>query len=88
MEYRDILIQEKEQKVSLLGFGLMRLPTKDRKINKPLVKQMIKKAIDGGINYFDTAYPYHNGDSELIAGELLSEYPRDSFYLANKLPLW
>ncbi len=75
--------------VSLLGFGCMRFPTRpDGKIDRELAQQMLDKAIESGVNYIDTAYPYHNGESELFVGEALKKYPRDSFYLATKLPCW
>ncbi|MBO7355511.1 MAG: aldo/keto reductase [Lachnospiraceae bacterium] len=75
--------------VSLLGFGCMRFPTgPDGKIDRPLAQQMLDKAIAAGVNYIDTAYPYHGGESELFVGEALKKYPRDSYYLATKLPIW
>ncbi|MBR4183280.1 MAG: aldo/keto reductase [Lachnospiraceae bacterium] len=75
--------------VSLLGFGCMRFPVgEDGKINRPLAEKMLDKAIASGVNYIDTAYPYHDGESELFVGEALKKYPRDSFYLATKLPVW
>jgi len=75
--------------VSLLGFGCMRFPVgSDGKINRPLAEKMLDKAIASGVNYIDTAYPYHDGESELFVGEALKKYPRDSFYLATKLPVW
>lgn len=74
---------------SLLGFGCMRFPvTAEGKINEPLAEEMIAKAMASGVNYIDTAYPYHNGDSEPFVGRVMKKYPRDSFYLATKLPLW
>lgn len=77
---------------SLLGFGCMRFPTTkvDGKdvIDRERAAQMIDNAIKQGVNYIDTAYPYHNGESELFLGECLKKYPRDSFYLATKLPMW
>jgi len=74
---------------SLLGFGTMRLPlTSDEKIDEPLAERMIDKAIASGVNYIDTAYPYHNGDSEPFVGKVLKKYERKSFYLATKLPQW
>ncbi|MBP5607475.1 MAG: aldo/keto reductase [Lachnospiraceae bacterium] len=75
--------------VSLLGFGCMRFPTReDGKIDRELAQKMLDKAIASGVNYIDTAYPYHGGESELFVGEALKKYDRDSFYLATKLPVW
>lgn len=75
-------------KVSLLGYGGMRFPQKDGKIDREKSKELIDKAYAAGVNYFDTAYMYHNGESELFFAEALSKYPRDSYYLADKLPIW
>lgn len=74
--------------VSLLGFGCMRLPTKDGKIDEELAAKMIDEAYNKGVTYFDTAFPYHNGESEPFLGKVLDRYPRDSYFLATKLPLW
>ena len=76
------------KKLSSLGMGCMRLPTKEgfSDIDVDAVREMVKYAIDNGVNYFDTAWGYHNGQSELVIGEVLSEYPRDKFYLASKFP--
>ena len=74
---------------SLLGFGCMRFPTGgDGKIDREQAKAMLEKALAAGVNYFDTAWPYHGGESELLVGEALKGHPRDSFYLATKLPCW
>ncbi len=76
---------------SLLGFGMMRLPVtnpKTQEIDEELAVKMIDEAICGGVNYFDTAYCYHEGLSESFAGRALSRYPRDSYYLASKMPSW
>ena len=73
---------------SLLGFGCMRFPTLDGNINEPLAEEMLDRAYAAGVNYFDTAYPYHNGQSEPFVGRVMSKYPRDSFFFATKLPLW
>lgn len=74
---------------SLLGFGCMRFPvTAEGKINEPEAERMLDKAIAAGVNYIDTAYPYHGGDSELFVGKVLKKYDRSSFYLATKLPVW
>ena len=69
------------------GFGMMRLPKKeDGSIDDAQVAQMIRHFLDLGFNYFDTAAPYHNGDSEGVVGrELSSKYPRESYVLADKL---
>lgn len=77
----------KDKKLSLLGFGAMRLPLQeDGTVDESLTKDMVKYAIENGVNYFDTAYPYHSGESERIMGDILTEYPRDSYYLATKYP--
>ena len=76
-------------KTSLLGFGGMRFPTTaDGKIDETMAEQMLDKAIAAGVNYIDTAYPYHNGESEPFVGRVLQKYERGSFYLATKLPIW
>lgn len=74
------------QEISLLGFGCMRFPQKGGKVDIDAVKAMFKAAFAAGINYFDTAYVY-NG-SEAALKEVLKDYPRSSFNLTNKLPLW
>ena len=72
-----------------LGFGLMRLPKQDETIDIAHVCRMVDAYMAAGLNYFDTAYVYHGGKSEVAAGEaLVKRYPRDSFYLATKLPAW
>lgn len=73
---------------SLLGFGCMRFPTTDGEIDMARTADMIDRALKAGVNYIDTAYPYHNGKSELVVGEIMEKYDRDSFYLATKMPLW
>ncbi len=76
-------------KMPKLGFGLMRLPEKDGKIEHEEVCRMVDAYMDAGLNYFDTAYVYHSGLSETEAGRaIVSRYPRDSFMLATKLPAW
>jgi predicted aldo/keto reductase-like oxidoreductase len=74
---------------SLLGFGLMRLPCIDKTedIDKKAAIAMVDMAIEGGIDYFDTAWMYHNGRSESFAGEALSRHRRTSYSLADKMPL-
>ncbi|MCR4740082.1 MAG: aldo/keto reductase [Lachnospiraceae bacterium] len=72
-----------------LGFGLMRLPEKNGVIDHDHVCRMVDKYMKAGMNYFDTAYVYHGGRSEVAAREaLVKRYPRDSFMLATKLPAW
>ncbi len=72
-----------------LGFGLMRLPEKEGKIDIDRVCRMVDAYMDAGMNYFDTAYVYHGGKSETAIGEaLVRRYPRDRFMLATKLPAW
>jgi len=73
--------------LSKLGFGLMRLPQKtDGTIDKEQMAEMTAYAINNGVNYFDTAYPYHGGMSETAIGEILEHYQRESFFLTDKFP--
>ena len=75
------------EKLSLLGFGAMRLPKReDGSIQEEKVEEMVRYAMAHGVNYFDTAYFYHKGESEPTMGRVLSAYPRESFYLATKYP--
>ncbi len=77
------------KKLSALGLGAMRLPVIDgqnAQIDVDASKEMIAYAMEQGINYYDTAWGYHGGNSELVLGEILKEYPRESFYLASKFP--
>ena len=77
----------KENNLSLLGFGTMRLPLDANGVIDELqLDEMVKIAFENGVNYFDTAYPYHGGMSEVAIGKALSKYPRDSYYLADKFP--
>ena len=76
-------------KLSALGFGAMRLPVvdgNDGKIDETATLHMVDTAMKNGINYYDTAWDYHGGNSELVMGKALAQYPRDSFYLATKFP--
>lgn len=75
-------------KLSALGMGCMRLPhfEKYQDIDTDAVKKMVSLAMEKGINYYDTAWGYHDGNSERVMGQVLSEYPRESFYLASKFP--
>ncbi|MBR3361852.1 MAG: aldo/keto reductase, partial [Lachnospiraceae bacterium] len=85
MIYKDF----QDLKLSALGMGNMRLPVidgNDNKIDVDQTRQMIAYCMDHGINYYDTAFGYHGGNSEPVVGELLENYPRESFYLATKFP--
>ena len=76
-------------RVSALGMGNMRLPTldgQDNRIDKEKAQEIIDYAMSHGINYYDTAYRYHGGQSEYFIGEALKKYPRESFLLASKFP--
>lgn len=87
MEKRKI--EKLNVETSLLGFGCMRFPTtKDGKIDEEIATKMLDDAYEKGVNYFDTAYVYHGGESEIFTGKVLDRYPRDSYYLATKLPVW
>ena len=76
-------------KLSALGMGAMRLPVidgDDTRVDQELVNTMVACAMEGGVNYYDTAWGYHGGQSELAMGRALAAYPRESFYLADKFP--
>ncbi|MBR4633243.1 MAG: aldo/keto reductase [Elusimicrobia bacterium] len=77
----------KDLDISAIGFGLMRLPQKLGEPDVAQTQKMVDYAIEHGVNYFDTAWFYHGGKSELTAGKVLKKYPRNSYYLADKLPL-
>lgn len=76
-------------KLSALGMGCMRLPLKgssDADIDEAQAREMAQYAFEHGVNYFDTAWGYHDGNSETVMGKILKNFPRDKFYLASKFP--
>ncbi len=77
------------EKLSALGLGCMRLPVlegNDARIDEAAAKEMVDFAMAQGINYYDTAWGYHEGNSELVIGRALASYPRETFFLATKFP--
>ena len=88
MVYRSYGKRVKE-KISALGMGTMRLPTgPDGEVAGPQAIELMEASFDAGINYADTAYPYHNGTSEGFLAEALNNGWRDKVYIADKLPIW
>ena len=84
MIYRNF----KDKKLSALGFGTMRLPLVEgsKTIDQAAVENMTDLAMAAGVNYYDTAWPYHDGNSETSIAKALAKYPRDSYYIADKYP--
>ena len=85
MIYRDF----QDLKLSALGMGAMRLPVidgNDGVVDEKAAAEMVDYAMSQGVNYYDTAWGYHDGNSELVMGRALKKYPRESFYLADKFP--
>ena len=81
--------QFQDMPLSALGYGCMRFPTVDgdvAAVNEEEAAKLIARAMEGGVNYYDTAWGYHGGNSEAVMGRILKSYPRDSFYLADKFP--
>ena len=89
MEQTMIYKAFQDLKLSALGMGCMRLPVvdgKDDQVNQAAVEEMVAYAVSHGVNYYDTAWGYHSGNSELAIGKALAAYPRERFYLADKFP--
>jgi len=86
MLYR--IVPKTGDKLSILGFGCMRLAQKDGRIDEPRAARQIRYAIDCGVNYIDTAWPYHGGESEPFVGRVLADGYRERVKLATKLPAW
>ena len=89
MQYRKL--GKLDWQVSILGFGVMRLPLADKeteKVDEPESVRMMRYAIDHGVNYLDTAYAYHEGQSEGILGRALKDGYRERVKVATKLPVW
>jgi predicted aldo/keto reductase-like oxidoreductase len=89
MQYRTF--GRLDWKPSALGFGAMRLPILDddrARIDEELATRMIRTAIDGGVNYVDTAWPYHRGEGEPFVGRCLQDGFRERIKLATKMPTW
>jgi predicted aldo/keto reductase-like oxidoreductase len=89
MQYRRL--GKLDWKVSVLGFGAMRLPLADKetgKVDEPEAIRMMRYAIDHGVNYVDTAYPYHQGKGEAIVGNALKDGYREKVKVTTKMPVW
>ncbi|MEE0297969.1 MAG: aldo/keto reductase, partial [Christensenellales bacterium] len=86
MQYNEL--EKLGERVSRLGFGCMRFPTTpEGGIDEPRAEAMLDSAYRAGVNYFDTAYFYHQHTSEAFVGRMMKKYPRDSFRLATKMPM-
>lgn len=87
MQYRTM--PGKEDQLSILGFGCMRFPMNaEKKIDEEKALSMLRYAYQNGVNYFDTAWPYHNGQSEPLLGRFISENDRSKLRIATKMPSW
>ncbi len=94
MQYR-IFPKIQDKQISVLGFGLMRLPVLEgegafsKNIDIDATKKLVQEALNQGINYFDTAYIYHEGNSEVVLGKIVNELGiREKIYIADKMPMW
>ena len=85
MIYKDF----QDLKLSALGMGCMRLPVvggNDAVVDEAAAEDMVDCAMANGVNYYDTAWGYHNGNSEIALGKALAKHPREKFYIADKFP--
>lgn len=83
------LFRDTGKEISILGMGGMRFPTLENgEIDAEKAEEIIDYAYANGVNYFDTAYMYHDGKSEVFMGKALKKYPRESYYLTDKMPVW
>ena len=85
MIYKDF----QDLKLSALGMGCMRLPVvggNDAVVDEAAAEEMVDCAMANGVNYYDTAWGYHNGNSEIALGKALAKHPREKFYIADKFP--
>ena len=82
------LLEKLGVSVPQLGLGCMRLPTDGDTIDYNHAQKIVDYAMAQGVNYFDTAYMYHSGESQYFLGKALQKYPRESYFLTNKLPIW
>ena len=85
MQYRKF--GKTGETVSVLGFGAMRFPCKDGKVDADEAVAMLRRSIDAGLTYIDTAYFYHDGESESIVGRALKDGYREKVHVATKMPL-
>lgn len=87
MEMREL---KNGYKSSLLGYGCMRLPVLEdgKTVDEKKTEELLMKAYNSGVTYFDTAYPYHDGQSETVVGKIMSKLDRSTYFLATKLPVW
>lgn len=89
VEREDKMEKYLGENIPKLGFGLMRLPMDEGKIDVARTQEMVDRFLEEGFCYFDTAYGYNDGESEAVAKKVLADrYPRDKFLLATKLPAW
>ncbi|HTP60429.1 MAG TPA: aldo/keto reductase, partial [Spirochaetia bacterium] len=86
MQYRTM--EKTGDRLSVLGFGCMRLPQRAGRIDEPRARAQLLLALENGVNYFDTAMPYHMGASEPFLGRALDGGLRDKVKLATKMPHW